>query len=167
MRRQCRGGLGIEILEFRNCNPSPSKFHDVEIPSFLQKSWNREFEAQTRKLGIVILPYFCPPLLRIPKFPIPIPAPSAPCKHRIPKFPIPIPAPSAPCKPRIPKFPIPLPPPSAPCNNPGFQNSRFHFRPPALLANSLTSANSQIPNSNPGPERPPRPRGLGFRESEG
>ena len=23
VRRQCRGGLGIEILEFRNCNPSP------------------------------------------------------------------------------------------------------------------------------------------------
>jgi hypothetical protein len=27
VRRQCRGGLGIEILEFRNCNPSP-----LEIP---------------------------------------------------------------------------------------------------------------------------------------
>ena len=25
VRRQCRGGLGIEILEFRNCNPSPLK----------------------------------------------------------------------------------------------------------------------------------------------
>ena len=52
------------------------------------------FEAQTRKLGIVILALFLSsPPLRIPKFPIPIPAPSAPCKHRIPKFPIPIPAP--------------------------------------------------------------------------
>ena len=100
--------FGIVIL-------APSKFHDVEIPSFLQKSWNREFEAQTRKLGIVILALkFCPPLLRIPKFPIPLPAPSAPCKPRIPKFPIPLPAPSAPCKPSIPKFPIPLPAPSAP-----------------------------------------------------
>ena len=42
--------FGIVIL-------APSKFHDVEIPSFLQKSWNREFEAQTRKLGIVILAF--------------------------------------------------------------------------------------------------------------
>jgi hypothetical protein len=60
VRRQCRGGLGIEILEFRNRNPTilaPSKFHDVEIPRFQQKSWNREFEAQTRKLGIVILAF--------------------------------------------------------------------------------------------------------------
>jgi hypothetical protein len=40
--------FGIVIL-------APSKFHDVEIPSFQQKSCNREFEAQTRKLGIVIL----------------------------------------------------------------------------------------------------------------
>ena len=105
--------FGIVIL-------APSKFHDVEIPSFLQKSWNREFEAQTRKLGIVILALkFCPPLLRIPKFPIPLPAPSAPCKPRIPKFPIPIPAPSAPCKPRIPKFPIAIPAPSASCKPAG------------------------------------------------
>ena len=181
VRRQCRGGLGIEILEFRNCNPSPlAKFHDVEIPSFLQKSWNREFEAQTRKLGIVILALllsFCPPLLRIPKFPIPIPAPSAPCKPRIPKFPIPLPAPSAPCKPRIPRFPIPLPAPSAPCKPripkfliplpapsalckpriPSVPNSTFR-RPPAVLASFLqtryTLANSQIPKSNPGPKAP-------------
>jgi hypothetical protein len=38
----------------------------------------------------------------------------AACKPRIPKFPIPLPAPSAPCKPRIPNFPIPLLAPSAP-----------------------------------------------------
>ena len=36
---------------------APSKFHDVEIPRFQPKSWNREFEAHTRKLGIVILAY--------------------------------------------------------------------------------------------------------------
>ena len=36
---------------------APSKFHDVEIPRFQQKSWNREFEVHTRKLGIVILAY--------------------------------------------------------------------------------------------------------------
>ena len=35
--------FGIGIL-------APSKFHDVEIPKFQQKSWNREFEAHTRKL---------------------------------------------------------------------------------------------------------------------
>ncbi len=44
--------FGIVIL-------APSKFHDVEIPRFQQKSWNREFEAQTRKLGIVILAFPC------------------------------------------------------------------------------------------------------------
>ena len=31
---------------------APSKFHDVEIPRFQQKSWNREFEAHTRNFGI-------------------------------------------------------------------------------------------------------------------
>ena len=117
--------FGIVIL-------APSKFHDVESPSFLQKSWNREFEAQTRKLGIVILTLFLSsPPLRIPKFPIPIPAPSAPCKHRIPKFPIPISAPYrhalnawvsplATCA--LPKgvcylltYLLPIPAPSAPC----------------------------------------------------
>ena len=38
---------------------APSKFHDVEMPRFQQKSWNREFvfEAHTRKLVIVILAY--------------------------------------------------------------------------------------------------------------
>ena len=50
--------FGIVIL-------APSKFHDVEIPRFRQKSWNREFEAQTRKLGIVIIAYYSlPPPLR-------------------------------------------------------------------------------------------------------
>ena len=137
VRRQCRGGLGIEILEFRNCNPSqsvsqsvisrsrpaltppparspapplpgrtqviiaPSKFHDVEIPSFLQKSWNREFEAQTRKLGIVILAFFV--------------LPSSGFRNSRFQF---------------------RPPALNPAllANPGFRNSRFHFRPPALLA---------------------------------
>ena len=31
VRRQCRGGLGIEILEFRNCNPSQSVSQSVEL----------------------------------------------------------------------------------------------------------------------------------------
>ena len=95
---------------------APSKFHDVEIPRFQQKSWNREFEAHTRNFGIwnpssLLLAnskfpdsqfQFRPPAffckLEIPRFPIPIPAPSAPCKLEIPRFQIPIPAPSAPCK---------------------------------------------------------------------
>ena len=45
-----------------------------QIPTKVVVSWNREFEAQTRKLGIVIL---APCKLEIPRFPIPIPAPSA------------------------------------------------------------------------------------------
>ena len=83
---------------------APSKFHDVEIPRFQQKSWNREFEAHTRNFGI-----WNPSSLLL-------------------------------------------------------ANSKL------LLANCRypdTFANSQIPNSNPGSKRPPRPRGLGFRESEG
>ena len=85
--------------------------------------------------------HFRPPALlckpRIPKFPITLPAPSAPCKvPRIPKFPITLPAPSATCKPRIPKFPITLPAPSAP------------------LQTRYTCTLAQIPNSNPGPKAP-------------
>jgi hypothetical protein len=51
---------GIVIL-------APSKFHDVEIPRFQQKSWNREFESQTRKLGIVILAYTVLPVHSVGK----------------------------------------------------------------------------------------------------
>ena len=52
--------------------------------------------------------------------------------------------------------------------NPGFRNSRFHFRPPALLAN-LQTQDSEIPDSTsgllPAPSAPCKPANPGFRNS--
>ena len=50
----------------------------------------------------------------------------------IPDIAYPLPAPSAPCKPRIPNNSRFHFRPPALLANPGFRNSRFHFRPPAL-----------------------------------
>ena len=79
---------------------APSKFHDVEIPRFQQKSWNREFEAHTRNFGIW--------------------NPIAPCCLQT----------------RNSQIPNSNSGPQRSFANSKFPDSQFQFRPPALLANS-------------------------------
>jgi hypothetical protein len=122
---------------------APSKFHDVEIPRFQQKSWNREFEAHTRNFGIWNPSSL---LLANSKFPdsqFQFRPPAFFCKLEIPRFPIPIPAPSAPCKLEIPRFPI-----RAGGRNWNWESGNFEFARSAGGRNwNLESGNSEFARS--------------------